>query len=103
MHSPSSNVHTSAITAAQSGIDVTLIVCAKGDQFFAHYGQQSYYDSLLEAGQFIATLQQRQGLKVSCPEEIAFEAGWISPDQLRARAAKFAKNDYGAYLLRLID
>ncbi|WP_111560083.1 glucose-1-phosphate thymidylyltransferase RfbA [Paracoccus sediminilitoris] len=59
--------------------------------------------SLLDAGNFVRTLENRQGLQTGCPEEIAFEAGWITPDQLRARAAKFAKNDYGAYLLRLID
>ena len=61
------------------------------------------HGSLLDAGNFVRTLEKRQGLQTGCPEEIAFEAGWISPDQLRARAAKFAKNDYGAYLLRLID
>lgn len=57
--------------------------------------------SLLDAGNFVRTLENRQGLQTGCPEEIAFEAGWITADQLRARAAKFAKNDYGTYLLRL--
>ncbi|WP_411838008.1 glucose-1-phosphate thymidylyltransferase RfbA [Paracoccus sp. ME4] len=59
--------------------------------------------SLLDAGNFVRTLENRQGLQTGCPEEIAFEAGWISADQLRARAQSFRKNDYGAYLLRLID
>ncbi|MFT7310362.1 MAG: glucose-1-phosphate thymidylyltransferase [Paracoccaceae bacterium] len=59
--------------------------------------------SLLDAGNFVRTLQDRQGLQTGCPEEIAFEAGWIDAAQLRARAALFKKNDYGRYLLRLAD
>jgi glucose-1-phosphate thymidylyltransferase len=59
--------------------------------------------SLLDAGNFARTLENRQGLQTGCLEEIAFEAGWISPAQLKERAAMFAKNDYGDYLLRLID
>lgn len=60
------------------------------------------HDSLLEAGQFIATIQHRQGLKVACPEEIAYRKGYITADQLEALAAPLAKNDYGQYLLRLL-
>jgi len=56
------------------------------------------HGSLLDAGNFVRTLQERQGLQTGCPEEIAFEAGWIDAEQLKARAAKFAKNAYGAYL-----
>ncbi|MBU2957259.1 glucose-1-phosphate thymidylyltransferase RfbA [Paracoccus sp. 1_MG-2023] len=59
--------------------------------------------SLLDAGNFVRTLENRQGLQTGCPEEIALNAGWITPVQLRARAEKFAKNAYGAYLLQLID
>lgn len=59
--------------------------------------------SLLDAGNFARTLENRQGLQTGCLEEIAFENGWITPDQLRDRAAMFAKNAYGDYLLRLID
>ena len=58
--------------------------------------------SLLDAGNFVRTLEQRQGLQTGCPEEIAFEAGWISADQLRARAALFSKNAYGRYLMRVL-
>ena len=58
--------------------------------------------SLLDAGNFVRTLEERQGLQTGCPEEIAYEAGWIDADQVRARAALFAKNAYGAYLERLI-
>ena len=60
------------------------------------------HDSLLEAGQFIATLEKRQGLKVACPEEIAFRSGWITADQLAALAKPLAKNGYGQYLQRLL-
>lgn len=58
--------------------------------------------SLLDAGNFVRTLENRQGLQTGCPEEIAFEAGWISADELRARAAQFSKNAYGRYLMRLL-
>ncbi len=60
------------------------------------------HDSLLEAGQFIATLEKRQGLKVACPEEIAWRQGWIDDAQLEALAAPLAKNGYGAYLQGLL-
>jgi glucose-1-phosphate thymidylyltransferase len=60
------------------------------------------HDSLLEAGQFIATLEKRQGLKVACPEEIAFRSGWISVEQVQALIKPLAKNGYGQYLQRII-
>lgn len=60
------------------------------------------HDSLLEAGQFIATIEKRQGLKVACPEEIAFRQKWISPEQLEQLARPLAKNGYGQYLLSLL-
>ncbi|MET0517960.1 MAG: glucose-1-phosphate thymidylyltransferase RfbA [Burkholderiaceae bacterium] len=60
------------------------------------------HDSLLEAGQFIATLEKRQGLKVACPEEIAYRSGWITADQLAVLAKPLAKNGYGQYLQQLL-
>ena len=60
------------------------------------------HDSLLEAGQFIATLEKRQGLKVACPEEIAYRAGWIDAAQLEALAAPMLKNAYGQYLMQVL-
>jgi glucose-1-phosphate thymidylyltransferase len=60
------------------------------------------HDSLLEAGQFIATLEKRQGLKVACPEEIAFRAGWIDAQQLEKLATPMLKNSYGQYLKSLL-
>ena len=58
--------------------------------------------SLLDAGNFVRTLEQRQGLQTGCPDEIAYNQGWIDADALRERAQKFAKNDYGRYLARLL-
>jgi glucose-1-phosphate thymidylyltransferase len=60
------------------------------------------HDSLLEASQFIATLENRQGLKVSCPEEISYRQGWINPTQLEKLAAPLSKNGYGQYLQRVL-
>jgi len=61
------------------------------------------HDDLLAAAQFIATIDKRQGLKVNCPEEIAFRNGWVTEDKLREIAAPLIKSGYGKYLLKLID
>jgi glucose-1-phosphate thymidylyltransferase len=61
------------------------------------------HESLLEAGQFIATIENRQGLKVACPEEIAYRKGYIDAVQLEALAQPLKKNGYGQYLLRLLN
>ena len=61
------------------------------------------HESLLEAGQFIATIENRQGLKVACPEEIAYRKGYIDAAQLEAQAQPLKKNGYGQYLLRLLN
>ena len=61
------------------------------------------HDSLLEASQFIATLEHRQGLKIACLEEIAWRNGFISSEQLQALAQPMAKNGYGRYLLRILQ
>ena len=60
------------------------------------------HDSLLEASQFIQTLEKRQGLRICCPEEIAWRSGWIDSAQLERLAAPLAKSGYGEYLLRLV-
>ena len=61
------------------------------------------HESLIQASNFIETIEARQGLRVCCPEEIAFSNAWISPEQLRALAAPLAKNGYGQYLLSLLE
>ena len=61
------------------------------------------HDSLLDASQFIATLEKRQGLKVACPEELAYRQGWIDAEQLTRLAQPLAKNAYGQYLLALLQ
>ncbi len=61
------------------------------------------HDSLLEAAQFISTIEHRQGLKVACPEEIAYRLGYIDRARLSALAAKVSKSSYGKYLIRILD
>ena len=61
------------------------------------------HESLVEASSFIETIEKRQGLRVSCPEEIAYFNGWIDADQLRELARPLAKNGYGQYLLGLLE
>lgn len=61
------------------------------------------HDSLSEASTFIEVIEKRQGLKVACLEEIAYKKGWVTAEQLKASAQPMAKNEYGKYLLRLID
>lgn len=61
------------------------------------------HDDLLAAAQFIATLDKRQGLKVNCPEEVAYRHGWITAEKLRDIAQPLRKSGYGEYLLKLID
>lgn len=60
------------------------------------------HGSLLDAGNFVRTLQKRQGMQIGCPEEIAFENDWISADKIKELAETFSKNAYGAYLKSLI-
>ncbi|WP_316015305.1 glucose-1-phosphate thymidylyltransferase RfbA [Roseobacter sp. HKCCA0434] len=59
-------------------------------------------DSLLEAAEFVGTLERRQGVKIACPEEIAFEAGWIDANALAKRAQKLSKSAYGRYLAEIL-
>jgi glucose-1-phosphate thymidylyltransferase len=61
------------------------------------------HDSMLEASAFMATIEKRQGLKVACPEEIAYRQGWITAQQVERLAAPLAKNGYGQYLLRMLN
>ena len=57
----------------------------------------------MDAGNFVRTLQSRQGLQSGCPEEIAFEQGWIDAEELREMGEKYGKSDYGRYLLSLLS
>jgi glucose-1-phosphate thymidylyltransferase len=61
------------------------------------------HDSLIQAGQFIQVIEERQGLKIGCIEEIAYEMGFINQDQLKALGNKYIKSGYGEYLLNLLE
>ncbi len=61
------------------------------------------HNSLLDAGQFISTIENRQGLKVACPEEVAYRQGWISASQLEDLAKPLLKNQYGQYLMKVLS
>lgn len=60
------------------------------------------HESLLDAGNFVRTLEKRQGMQTGSPDEIAFTRGWISREDLIARSENFAKNHYGTYLAELL-
>ena len=60
------------------------------------------HESLLEASQYIETIERRQGLKIACPEEIAYRQGWVTAEKIRALAVPMAKNGYGQYLLKML-
>lgn len=77
-------------------VDGTLSVKKMGRGFA--WLDTGTHGSLLDAGNFVRTLTERQGQQVGSPDEVAFEMGWITSDQLKARAEQFGKNDYGAYL-----
>jgi glucose-1-phosphate thymidylyltransferase len=87
--------------------DLNRLYLARGELFLEKMGRgvawldTGTHDSLLQAAQFIQTIQARQGLMVSCPEEIAFAWGWIDVARLRELAAPMAKTAYGQYLLAL--
>lgn len=61
------------------------------------------HDSLIDAGQFISTIENRQGLKVACPEEVAYRQGWINASQLESLAKPLIKNKYGQYLMKVLS
>ncbi|MFQ5622449.1 MAG: glucose-1-phosphate thymidylyltransferase RfbA [Paracoccaceae bacterium] len=61
------------------------------------------HDSLIEAGEFVRTIEKRQGLKIGCPEEVAYLMGFIAREDLRTLAQPFLKTEYGRYILRLLD
>lgn len=89
--------------------DVNRIYLERGDLHVLELGRGTAWldtgthDSLLEASEFVAAIQRRQGLVISSPEEIAFRKGWIDAEQLRRQAEPMAKNPYGKYLLELLE
>lgn len=88
--------------------DINRLYLEQGSLFVAMMGRgyawldTGTHQSLIDAGNFIQTLEERQGLKVACPEEIAYRKGFISADDVKKLAKPLAKNDYGKYLLRMV-
>nr|AAC44072.1 glucose-1-phosphate thymidylyltransferase [Sphingomonas sp. S88] len=88
--------------------DVNRIYMERGDLHITRLGRgyawldTGTHDSLHEAGSFVRTLEHRTGVKIACPEEIAFESGWLGADDLLKRAAGLGKTGYAAYLRKLV-
>ncbi len=89
--------------------DLNNLYLAQGELFLERLGRGTAWldtgthQSLMEASNFIETIEQRQGLKICCPEEVAWQRRWIDAGQLRAIAAPLAKSGYGEYLLGLLE
>ncbi len=89
--------------------DLNRLYLARGDLHVEVMGRgmawldTGTHDSLLEAGSFIQTIEKRQGLKVACPEEIAYRMGFIDATQVEVLAEKYAKNGYGQYLIQMLS
>jgi glucose-1-phosphate thymidylyltransferase len=89
--------------------DVNNAYLQRGDLRVERFGRgfawldTGTHDSLLDASQYVQTIEQRQGLKVACLEEIAYQQGWIDRQQLLAQAQAFGKTGYGQYLFKLAE
>lgn len=98
--------------SARGELEITAVNCAyleRGDLHVERLGRgyawldTGTYDSLMEAGDFIRTIEKRQGLQIACLEEIAWQNGWITDSQVLEYAAKLRETEYGRYLKRLIE
>ena len=104
------DVAASIVPSARGELEITDVInvyLGRGDLTVDLLGRgfawldTGSHDSLIEAGQFVQTIEKRQGLKVACLEEIGFQQGWITRDQLLLQAEKFAKIGYGQYLKKI--
>ena len=98
---PSARGELEITTLLESYLAQDLLEVAKMGRGYA-WLDTGTHGSLLDAGNFVRTLEERQGMQTGSPDEIAFTNGWISADALQARAEKFGKNAYGRYLLSLL-
>ncbi len=89
--------------------DVNMAYLERGDLFVELMGRgyawldTGTHESLLQASQFVQTIENRQGLKIACPEEIAWRAGWIDDEAMLALAGPFGKSGYGTYLMKPLN
>jgi glucose-1-phosphate thymidylyltransferase len=89
--------------------DVNRVYLKRGELLVSPMGRgvawldAGTHESLLQAANFVQAVEERQGMMISCPEEIAYRLGFIDKDQLRRLAASYRSNQYGTYLLRLAD
>ena len=97
---PSARGELEIVTLLESYLADGLLAVEKMGRGFA-WLDTGTHGSLLDAGNFVRTLSERQGMQTGCPEEIAFQKGWITRDQLATAAARYGKSGYGAYLKRL--
>jgi glucose-1-phosphate thymidylyltransferase len=104
------DVAASIVPSARGELEITDVInvyLGRGDLTVDLLGRgfawldTGTHDSLIEAGQFVQTIEKRQGLKVACLEEIGFQQGWVTRDQLLLQAEKFAKTGYGQYLKKI--
>ena len=99
---PSARGELEITTLLQTYLEDNLLLVEELSRGYA-WLDTGTYTSLLEAGEFIRTLQKRQGLQLGCPEEVAYRNGWISTNDLEKRVSLFSKNSYGKYLQRLLN
>ena len=107
---PGEGVGYGAAWVAQAPTRIAILAAGYADGVLRSSSPRGYawldtgtHESLTEASNYIETIENRQGLKVACPEEIAYETGWIDAAQVQRLAAPLAKNGYGRYLLQLIE
>ena len=106
------SIAKNVIPSARGELEITSVINAyleRGDLQVERLGRgyawldTGTYDAMLDAANFIRTIETRQGLQVACLEEIAFDNGWLTPDQLRILAQKYQKTSYGEYLLKVLE
>ncbi|HLO62805.1 MAG TPA: sugar phosphate nucleotidyltransferase, partial [Azonexus sp.] len=98
---PSARGELEITSVNQAYLDLGLLGVEQMGRGFCWFDTGTH-ESMLDAAEFVRTVQQRQGLRIACPEEISYAAGWIDDEQLLRLGHALEKNDYGRYLIELI-